>query len=140
MTAIRPPRRSPLRGRALSSAAALLVVGLLASCTSDTPPDSPGAPGSASATADASGSGEQSEFFEQADYERQLALAKERPQGPEGKPWEQMLGPELIDTTRYEKKEAGGVHLCFSNAGVFNPWRQVGLKNMSAEVELHKEI
>ncbi|RYJ27530.1 ribose ABC transporter, periplasmic ribose-binding protein [Streptomyces sp. L-9-10] len=141
MTAIRPPRRSPLRGRALTSAAALLAVGLLASCTSDTPPDSPGAPGSASATADASGSGKQSEFFEQAEYDRQLALAREQPQGPAGKPWEQMLSPELIDTTRYKKKEeAGGVHLCFSNAGVFNPWRQVGLKNMTAEVELHKEI
>ncbi|MFE4850570.1 substrate-binding domain-containing protein, partial [Streptomyces sp. NPDC056689] len=38
------------------------------------------------------------------------------------------------------KKGSGGTHLCFSNAGVFNPWRQVGLKNMKAEVKLHKEI
>ncbi|MFB7272434.1 ABC transporter substrate-binding protein [Streptomyces sp. NPDC056244] len=141
MTAPRPLRGRPLRVRALIPAtAALLATGLLASCTSDTPPDAPAAPGSSSATADDAGSGERSEFFEQAEYERQLALMKEEPQGPAGKPWEQMLRPEFTDTAQYKKETAGGVHLCFSNAGVFNPWRQVGLKNMRAEAGLHKEI
>ncbi|MFF3751871.1 ABC transporter substrate-binding protein [Streptomyces sp. NPDC002018] len=140
MTASRPPRGRPLRRRVLTSAVALLATALLASCTSDTPPDLPDAPGGASATADGQDSGERSEFFEQAEYERQLALAKEKPQGPAGRPWEQMLSPEFTDTTRYRKERAGGVHLCFSNAGVFNPWRQVGLKNMRAEVGLHQEI
>ncbi|AXE76085.1 ABC transporter substrate-binding protein [Streptomyces atratus] len=118
--------------------AALLGAALLAGCTSDAPPDAPA--GAASAAAGAPGTGRQSKFFDRAEYDRQLALAKESPQGPAGKPWEQMLRPQLVDTTQYKKKGSGGVHLCLSNAGVFNPWRQVGLKNMQAEAGLHKEI
>ncbi|WPW26904.1 ABC transporter substrate-binding protein [Streptomyces atratus] len=118
--------------------AALLGAALLAGCTSDAPPDAPA--GAASAAAGAPGTGRQSKFFDRAEYDRQLALAKESPQGPAGKPWEQMLRPQLVDTTQYKKKGSGGIHLCLSNAGVFNPWRQVGLKNMQAEAGLHKEI
>ncbi|MFD4944476.1 ABC transporter substrate-binding protein [Streptomyces sp. NPDC058409] len=123
---------------ALVPLAALLGAALLAGCTSDAPPDAPA--GAASGTAGAPGTGRQSKFFDRAEYDRQLALAKESPQGPAGKPWEQMLQPQLVDTTQYKKKGSGGIHLCLSNAGVFNPWRQVGLKNMQAEVALHKEI
>ncbi|MEV8417734.1 ABC transporter substrate-binding protein, partial [Streptomyces niveus] len=43
-------------------------------------------------------------------------------------------------TSQYKTADPGDIELCFSNAGVFNPWRQVGLKNMRAEVKLHKEI
>ncbi|MEE1809006.1 ABC transporter substrate-binding protein [Streptomyces sp. BE133] len=118
--------------------AALLGAALLAGCTSDAPPDAPA--GAASGAAGAPGTGRQSKFFDRAEYDRQLALAKESPQGPAGKPWEQMLQPQLVDTTQYKKKGSGGIHLCLSNAGVFNPWRQVGLKNMQAEAGLHKEI
>ncbi|MFF3126396.1 ABC transporter substrate-binding protein [Streptomyces sp. NPDC057908] len=123
---------------ALVPLAALLGAALLAGCTSDAPPDAPA--GAASGTAGASGTGRQSKFFDRAEYDRQLALAKESPQGPAGKPWEQMLQPQLVDTAQYKKKGSGGIRLCLSNAGVFNPWRQVGLKNMQAEVALHKEI
>ncbi|MEV8316472.1 substrate-binding domain-containing protein [Streptomyces sp. NPDC059900] len=126
------------RRRALVPAAALLAGALLASCSSDTPPDSPA--GASQSAASDEGGDKHSKFFEQAEYERQLKLGKETPQGPEAKPWEQMLEPEMTDTARYKKKGPGGTHLCFSNAGVFNPWRQVGLKNMKAEVKLHKEI
>jgi len=127
-----------IRRRALAAAAALLGTALIVSCTSDAPPKEPAGPPGASAT-DA-GTGSQSKFFQQAEYDRQLALGKATPQGPADKPWEQMLEPRLIDTAKYKKKTPGGIHLCFSNAGVFNPWRQVGLKNMKAEVGLHKEI
>ncbi|MGX1799311.1 ABC transporter substrate-binding protein, partial [Streptomyces albidoflavus] len=126
------------RSTTLTSLAALLGAALLAGCTSDAPADGPAAP-SASGSAATDGSGD-SDFFDQAEYDRQLELAKETPEGPEDKPWEQMLRPEFIDTAEYAKKGGGDAHLCFSNAGVFNPWRQVGLKNMRAEVELHKEI
>jgi ribose transport system substrate-binding protein len=44
----------------------------------------------------------------------------------------------MVDTAEYAKK--GDVHLCFSNAAVNNPWRQVGWKDMQAEVDLHPEI
>ncbi|MFD5898944.1 MULTISPECIES: ABC transporter substrate-binding protein [unclassified Streptomyces] len=129
----------PLRRRALAAGAALLGAVLITSCTSDAPPESPPAASGSSSTAD-SGTGKQSTFFEQAEYDRQLALAGEKPEGPDGRPWEQMLNPQMVDTSQYEMADPSGIELCFSNAGVFNPWRQVGLKNMRAEVKLHKEI
>ncbi|MFJ8849166.1 ABC transporter substrate-binding protein [Streptomyces sp. NPDC102437] len=125
-------------GHLLAPVAALLGAALLAGCTSDAPPDAPTA-GASGGTGDR-GTGKQSEFFDRAEYDRQLGLAEVTPQGPAGKPWEQMLRPELVDTGQYKKEGSGGIHLCFSNAGVFNPWRQVGLKNMRAEAALHKEI
>jgi ribose transport system substrate-binding protein len=84
--------------------------------------------------------GEQSEFFVQADYEKQLAQRDIEPEGPADKPWEQMLEPEMADTSEYKAKKASGWNLCFSNAAVDNPWRQVGWKTMQQEVKLHKEI
>ncbi|MFD4703002.1 ABC transporter substrate-binding protein [Streptomyces niveus] len=134
MNAIRTVRR-----RALAASAALLGAVLVAACTSDAPPESPPAASGSGSTADA-GSGKQSTFFEQAEYDRQLALADQTPEGPADKPWEQMLNPEMTDTSQYKTADPGDIELCFSNAGVFNPWRQVGLKNMRAEVKLHKEI
>jgi peptidoglycan hydrolase-like protein with peptidoglycan-binding domain len=111
-------------------AAALLAAALLASCSSDAPKDD--LADDPAASEQAQDGGKQSEFFDQADYDRQLELTKATPEGPEGKPWEQMLDPQsggMVDTSEYAMK--GGVEgakLCFSNAGVFNPWRQVGLK------------
>jgi ribose transport system substrate-binding protein len=84
--------------------------------------------------------GEQSEFFVQADYDRQLAQREIEPEGPADKPWEQMIEPEMVDTSEYTAKKASGWNLCFSNAAVDNPWRQVGWTTMQEEVKLHKEI
>jgi ribose transport system substrate-binding protein len=84
--------------------------------------------------------GEQSEFFVQADYEKQLAQREVEPEGAADKPWEQAIEPEMVDTSKYKAKSAGGWNVCFSNAAVDNPWRQVGWKTMQAEVKLHKEI
>ncbi|MEE1740375.1 substrate-binding domain-containing protein [Streptomyces sp. BE147] len=117
---------------------AVLGAVLLAGCTSDVPSNPPSA--ASDGPADGSGTGEQSKFFDRTEYERQLALGRETAQGPADRPWEQMLRPEFTDTSRYRREGSGGLHLCFSNAGVFNPWRQVGLKNMRAEAALHKEI
>ncbi|MGW4043120.1 substrate-binding domain-containing protein [Streptomyces sp. NPDC004721] len=128
-----------LRRTLAGPAAALVGTVLLVSCSTDTPTESPGIGPGSSAPKHADDD-KQSKFFDQADYDRQIALSKATPEGPADKPWEQMLEPEMTDTTQYKKKGSGGIHLCFSNAGVFNPWRQVGLKNMKAEVELHKEI
>ncbi len=129
------------RRRALVPAAVLLSAALVSSCSSDAPPGPPAGPsGSAEATSPGTDTGEHSKFFRKAEYDRQLSLMAEKPQGPAGKPWEQMLSPEMTGTAAYRKKGGGGIHLCFSNAGVFNPWRQVGMKNMKAEAALHKEI
>ena len=116
---------------ALLAAASVLA---LAGCSSDLPEDTnPG--GAASSGSDT----RKSEFFDQAEYDRQLAFRNATPQGPEGKPWEQMLEPEMVDTTKFAKT-GGKYTLCFSNAAVDNPWRQVGLKTMQQEVKLHPEI
>ncbi|XVS67574.1 substrate-binding domain-containing protein [Actinosynnema sp. CA-299493] len=113
------------------------VAGLLAlaGCSSDLPADT-GTPGTTGASEDA---GAKSEFFDQAEYERQLAFRSATAEGPADKPWEQMLDPELVDTTTFAKP-GGDYHLCFSNAAVNNPWRQVGFTTMKEEVKLHPEI
>jgi ribose transport system substrate-binding protein len=84
--------------------------------------------GSASARAD--------EFYDQKDYDAQIKLLTTKAEGPEGKPWEQRLGGQMADTTKYKKK--GPYKLCFSNADVGNPWRVVGWTTMQAEVDLDK--
>lgn len=106
----------------------------LAGCSSDLPADNGAGAGAGPSTTSAA----KSEFFDQAEYERQVGFRSATPQGPEGKPWEQMLEPEMVDTAKYAK--TGDVHLCFSNASVDNPWRQVGFKTMQQEVKLHPEI
>lgn len=75
-------------------------------------------------------------FNDPAEFERQKALLTVTPQGPDGKPWEQNLGGEKVDTAKYKKP--GPYKLCFSNAGVNNPWRVVGFTNMQAEVDANK--
>ncbi|MER5646888.1 substrate-binding domain-containing protein [Streptosporangium sp. NPDC002524] len=117
---------------------------LAAGCASDKPVTSSAAPDTSAAapstgTAAASpNTGEQSKFFVQADYDAQLAMRTQSAEGPADKPWEQAIAPEMVDTAKYKKD--GPYNLCFSNAAVNNPWRQVGWKTMQAEVALHKEI
>ena len=57
--------------------------------------------------------------------------------GPADKPWEQALNPTMVDTAKFKKP--GPYKICFSNAALNNPWRQVGFKTMQAEVEAHEE-
>ncbi|MEU7476939.1 substrate-binding domain-containing protein [Lentzea sp. NPDC042327] len=116
-------------------AGALVVAG----CSSDLPATSgaDGTSGPAKATA-------KSEFYDQAELARQLRFRTAKATGLDGQdgtagPWEQALDPELTDTAKYAKP-GGGYHLCFSNASVDNPWRQVGFKTMQQEVKLHPEI
>lgn len=76
------------------------------------------------------------EFNDPAEFKKQRELLSTQAEGPEGKPWEQHLGGGLVDTAKFKKD---GPHtICFSNAGVFNPWRVVGLNNMKGEAELQK--
>jgi ribose transport system substrate-binding protein len=76
------------------------------------------------------------EFYDQKDYEAQIKLLDTKAEGPAGKPWEQHLGGQMADTSKYKKK--GPYRLCFSNADVGNPWRVVGWTTMQAEVDLNK--
>jgi ribose transport system substrate-binding protein len=92
------------------------------------------APTTAPAAAGASGTGQQSQFFVQADFDRQLAQRKVAPEGAAETPWLQAIQPTYVDTTKYKK--AGPWQICFSNADVGNPWRVVGWTTMQAEVAL----
>ena len=85
-----------------------------------------------------SGATSDSPFFNQEDYDTQLAQRDIEPEGPADQPWIQMIEPEMADTSEYVTEP--GWNVCFSNAGVNNPWRATGWTTMQAEVELHPEI
>ena len=85
-----------------------------------------------------SGTGAQSKFFVQADFDKQLAQRSVPATGPADQPWMQAISPTMVDTSKFRK--TGPFNLCFSNAAVDNPWRVVGWKDMQAEVKLHPEI
>ena len=72
--------------------------------------------------------------FSQKDFDYAKQLLDMKPQGPEGKLWEQHLGGTEIDTAKYKKP--GPYNVCFSNAGVNNPWRVVGWTDMQAQVQM----
>lgn len=77
-------------------------------------------------------------FDDPEEFARQLEQLSMTPHGPEGKPWEQYLIDGMADTAAYAKE--GPYTVCFSNAGVNNPWRVVGYTDMKQEVTLHPEI
>ncbi len=85
-----------------------------------------------------SGATSDSPFFNQEDYDTQLAQRGIEAEGPADQPWIQMIEPEMVDTSEYVTEP--GWNVCFSNAGVNNPWRATGWTTMQAEVELHPEI
>jgi ribose transport system substrate-binding protein len=121
--------------------AIVAVAGVLAmaGCSSDLPDQ-----GTRTTTGGPQQPAAKSEFFNKAEYDRQLKFRTAKAVGLDGadapaKPWEQALDPKLVDTTKFAKP-GGGYHVCFSNAAVNNPWRQVGWKTMQEEVKLHPEI
>src|SRR5918998_3257063 len=132
--------------RNLALAAMVSCALFAAACGSDDSEDQASNEPTATATAEGgaeetqSNTGEQSEFFVQEDYDRQLAQRDIEPEGDPATPWLQMIEPEMVDTSEYKAKKASGWNLCFSNAAVNNPWRQVGWTTMQQEVKLHKEI
>jgi ribose transport system substrate-binding protein len=122
--------------RALTAALVAAVVALTASaCTSSKPPAASQQGGGQRPA----GGTQQSKFFNQADFDRQMAQRRIAPQGDPNTPWLQMIQPSMVDTARYAKR-GGKWHLCFSNAALDNPWRVTGLTTMKAEVKLHPEI
>ncbi|MFY1695443.1 substrate-binding domain-containing protein [Solwaraspora sp. WMMA2101] len=107
----------------------------VAGCATDQPP---AASSGASSAPAGTGTGDQSKFFVQADYDNELALLDATPTGPADKPWEQVLDPTMVDTATFAK--AGPYRICFSNAALNNPWRQVGFKTMQAEVAAQGDL
>ncbi len=78
-----------------------------------------------------------SEWFVQADYDRQLAQRDATPEGDAATPWLQAIDPEWIDTTEF--KQDGAQNLCFSNASTGNPWRATGYVTMQSQIAILQE-
>jgi ribose transport system substrate-binding protein len=97
-------------------------------------------PAASATEAPKSNTGEHSEFFNQEDMDRQLAQRSATAEGPADKPWEQMIEPEMVDTSDFKAKKSSGWNVCFSNAASDNPWRQNGLITMKQEAKNTKEI
>jgi ribose transport system substrate-binding protein len=117
---------------------ALLACALLVgACGSDDPEGGGGGTSAAGGGESPSSTGEQSRFFTQEGFDQQMQWADMQPEGPDGKPWEQYIDADMVDTSEYASDKTGGWNLCFSNAAIDNPWRQVGWKTMQAEVALH---
>ncbi|WP_306258653.1 substrate-binding domain-containing protein [Pararhizobium sp. IMCC21322] len=71
-------------------------------------------------------------FNDPAEFAKQQEQLAATPMGPEGMPWVQYLDDNMVDTSSMAVE---GQHtICFSNAGVNNPWRVVGYTNMTEEV------
>jgi ribose transport system substrate-binding protein len=79
-----------------------------------------------------------SEFFDPEELAWSLEAMEMEAEGPADQPWIQAIEPEYVDTAAYAKP--GPWTVCFSNAGVNNPWRVVGYTTMLAEVDLHPSI
>jgi ribose transport system substrate-binding protein len=116
--------------RVLLAGAAGLTL-MLTACTTDAPTDAPEEAG-AGLTPDG-------EWFDEAEFEAQLAQREITPEGPEDQPWLQAIEPEWIDTSEFTHDAPEDATLCFSNASVSNPWRVTGFITMEQQVEALQE-
>jgi ribose transport system substrate-binding protein len=116
---------------ALAGGAAVSLL-LMTACTTDTPQET---------EAGAESPTPEQEWFDQAEYDEQLAQRDIEPEGPEDEPWMQAIEPEMVDTGefRLEGEEAEEPTVCFSNASVSNPWRVTGWITMQQQVEVFQE-
>lgn len=114
----------------LAGAAGLTLI--LSACTTDAPEDPDGA------SADGENGGEltpDAEWFDQAEFDAQLAQRDIEPEGPADEPWMQAIEPEWVDTADFAIDDPEDAHVCFSNASVSNPWRVTGFITMEQQVE-----
>ncbi|MEP5759281.1 MAG: substrate-binding domain-containing protein [Litoreibacter sp.] len=77
-------------------------------------------------------------FDDPVEFAAQMAMLNSTPNGSADTPWLQHYGNDMVDTSAHAKD--GPRTICFSNAGVNNPWRVVGWNTMQAEVDLHDNI
>jgi len=73
------------------------------------------------------------QYFIQEEYEESLALMDQAPLNPGEPIYLQSLVDNLVDTTEFKKDPP--YNICFSNAGVNNPWRVTGYVTMREQVE-----
>jgi ribose transport system substrate-binding protein len=80
------------------------------------------------------------QFFNDADYEKNLGWMKLSPLNPSDPIYLQYLVDNPTDISKYPQyaefaKKAAPYNICFSNAGVNNPWRVVGYIDIREQVE-----
>ena len=73
------------------------------------------------------------QFYNDKDFEESLKLMKQAPINPNDPIYLQSLIDNKVDTTKFKKEPP--YNICFSNAGVNNPWRVVGYVDMREQVE-----
>ena len=125
-------RRSIQSRITVVAAAALL--GLTA-CTTDQsmeePP--PAETGGAEAAATPAPEGGD-EWFDQAEYDRQLDQRSASFEGDPEQPWTQYIDGETTATGEFAAD--GPQKVCFSNASISNPWRQTGWITMNEQLKV----
>lgn len=77
-------------------------------------------------------------FNDPVEFDKQLAQLSAPANGPADQPWVQYIGDGMADNAGLAANTPATV--CFSNAGVNNPWRVVGYTNMLEELKLHESI
>ncbi len=77
------------------------------------------------------------QYFVQEEFDESLALMKQEPLNPDAPIYLQYLIDNPVDTTQYKKDPP--YNICFSNAGVNNPWRVTGYVTMREQVEQLRE-
>lgn len=126
--------RRNIRGALASTSTALLVLAVLAGCSTDETEPADAASETTSEESTEEAGGEDTEWFVQADYDEQDAQRSATFEGDESEPWLQYIDGEMTDTSSYKSK--GAKKVCFANASVSNPWRQTGFITMNQQLEV----
>ncbi len=126
--------RRNIRGALASTSTALLVLAVLAGCSTDETEPTDSASETTSEESTEETGGEDTEWFVQADFDEQDAQRSATFEGDEAEPWLQYIDGEMTDTSEY--KSGGAKKVCFANASVSNPWRQTGFITMNQQLEV----
>lgn len=77
------------------------------------------------------------QFYNDADFDESLKLMSQAPLNPDAPIYMQYLIEDPVDTSEFKMEPP--YNICFSNAGVNNPWRVVGYTTMREQVEELRE-
>ncbi|MFO6452617.1 MULTISPECIES: substrate-binding domain-containing protein [unclassified Aeromicrobium] len=74
------------------------------------------------------------EWFVQADFDRQNEQRSATFEGDAATPWLQYIDGDMTDTSKF--KSEGAKKVCFANASISNPWRQTGWITMQQQLKV----